>query len=204
MRVAFYIIYIYINIYISSFYSYFNDPSLTHCRQDQDVLIPIDDRHRSSPRPRTPLIKQMAEEIRNLRSKAPHLGTNGPEMVQKDTGSGSDEYCGSIFASLQVCIRLQSITCIQETGTWCLSPFVQVKQLEMETWLKNSHFQVGKLQSKDWVKSETGSLYVLMGIKWRSGGVVQTLFRTKSTAPIFGFDDREFVNISWWSTEARG
>ena len=25
------------HIYMSSFYSYFNDPSLTHCRQDQDV-----------------------------------------------------------------------------------------------------------------------------------------------------------------------
>lgn len=81
-----------------------------------------------------------------------------------------------IYASLQVCIRLQSITCIQETGTWtwCLSPFVQVKQLEMETWHKNSHFQVGKLQSKDWVKSEIGSCSTYM-YSWESSGGVEGL-----------------------------
>ena len=212
-------------IYISSFYSYFNDPSLTHCRQDPDVLIPIDDRHRSSPRPRTPLIKQMAEEIRNLRSKAPHhLGTNGPEMVQriwicsqgreenwwcKKILTGSDEYCGNIciFAS----VHTIAIDYMHPRNRNMNMVFVSVRSgqaawngnLAQKFALPSWQVAIQRLGEK-WNRI-LQYLYVLLGIKWRSGGVVQPLFRTnKSTAPIFGFDDREFVNISWWSTEARG
>ena len=98
-----------------------------------------------------------------------------------------------IYASLQVCIRLQSITCIQETGTWCLSPFVQVKQLEMETWHKNSHFQVGKLQSKDWVKSEIGSCSTYM-YSWESSGEVEGLCNHFS-----GLISQRHRSSGWWS-----
>ena len=89
-------------------------------------------------------------------------------MGRKKMWDGSDEYCGNT------------------SGTWCLSPLVQVKQLEMETWHIVSQFRVGKLQSKDWVKSEIGS-----DLSESSGGVegwCKPLFRTsKSAAPIFQF-----------------
>jgi len=123
--------------------------------------------------------------------------------------TGSDEYCGNIciFAS----VHTIAIDYMHPRNRNMNMVFVSVRSgqaawngnLAQKFALPSWQVAIQRLGEK-WNRI-LQYLYVLLGIKWRSGGVVQPLFRTnKSTAPIFGFDDREFVNISWWSTEARG